>query len=117
MDASKFTTRSQEAINSAITAAASAGHAQVEAVHLLAALLAQPEGIIHPLLQAVGAQPSAVEAGVRAELGRLPAASGTTVGGPSYSRAAIALLDQAGDVAAAPPAPAPEPCAAPWPWP
>jgi ATP-dependent Clp protease ATP-binding subunit ClpB len=70
-------------------------------VHLLAALLAQPEGIIHPLLQAVGAQPSAVEAGVRAELARLPAASGSTVGGPSYSRAAIALLDQAGDVAAA----------------
>jgi ATP-dependent Clp protease ATP-binding subunit ClpB len=54
MDASKFTTRSQEVINSAISAAATAGHAQVEAVHLLAALLAQPEGIIHPLLEAVG---------------------------------------------------------------
>jgi ATP-dependent Clp protease ATP-binding subunit ClpB len=74
MDASKFTTRSQEAINSAISAAASTGHAQVEAVHLLAALLAQPEGIIHPLLQAVGIQPSTIEAAVRAELSKLPAA-------------------------------------------
>ena len=58
MDASKFTTRSQEAINAAISSAAAAGHAQVEAVHLLAALLAQPEGVIAPLLEAVGVQPS-----------------------------------------------------------
>ena len=56
MDASKFTTRSQEAINTAISTAATSGHPQVEAVHLLAALLAQPEGIIHPLLEAVGVQ-------------------------------------------------------------
>jgi ATP-dependent Clp protease ATP-binding subunit ClpB len=101
MDASKFTTRSQEAINSAISTAATSGHAQVEAVHLLAALLAQPEGIIHPLLEAVGAQPRTVEAAVAAELQKLPAASGSSVGGPSYSRAALAILNQAGDVAAA----------------
>ena len=101
MDASKFTTRSQEVINSAISAAATAGHAQVEAVHLLAALLAQPEGIIHPLLEAVGVQPRTVEAAVAAELKKLPAASGSSVGGPSYSRAALAILNQAGDVAAA----------------
>ncbi len=100
MDASKFTTRSQEAINAAISGSASAGHAQVEAVHLLAALLAQPEGIIHPLLQAVGVQPSTVEAGVQAELRRLPAASGTTVGAPSYSRAALQILTSAADIAA-----------------
>ncbi|MGH3509287.1 MAG: Clp protease N-terminal domain-containing protein, partial [Nocardioidaceae bacterium] len=99
MDASRFTTRSQEAINAAISAAASSGHAQVEAVHLLAALLAQPEGIIHPLLQAVGVQPSVVAAGVEAELKRLPAASGSTVGAPSYSRAALQILSTANDLA------------------
>ncbi|NUR08158.1 MAG: ATP-dependent chaperone ClpB [Nocardioidaceae bacterium] len=101
MDASKFTTRSQEAINAAITAAASHGNAQVEAVHLLSALLAQPEGIIHPLLQAVGVQPSTVVSAVEAELRKLPAASGSTVASPSYSRAALQILNQAGDVAAA----------------
>ena len=100
MDASKFTTRSQEAINTAISASASAGHAQVEATHLLAALLAQPEGIVQPLLQAAGVQPSTVEAGVRAELGRLPAASGSTVGAPSYARAALQVLSTAADIAA-----------------
>jgi ATP-dependent Clp protease ATP-binding subunit ClpB len=100
MDASKFTTRSQQAINAAIESAATAGHAQVEAVHLLDALLKQPEGIIHPLLQAVGAQPAAVESAVRAELGRLPAASGSSVAAPSYSRAALATLTRAGELAA-----------------
>jgi ATP-dependent Clp protease ATP-binding subunit ClpB len=100
MDASKFTTRSQDAINTAISASASAGHAQVEATHLLAALLAQPEGIVQPLLQAAGVQPSTVEAGVRAELGRLPAASGSTVGAPSYARAALQVLSTAADIAA-----------------
>ncbi|HYO39705.1 MAG TPA: ATP-dependent chaperone ClpB [Nocardioidaceae bacterium] len=100
MDASKFTTRSQQAINAAIESAASAGHAQVEAVHLLDALLKQPEGIIHPLLQAVGAQPATVETGVRAELRRLPAASGSAVAAPSYARAALTVLTRSNDLAA-----------------
>src|SRR3954447_6336345 len=100
MDASKLTTRSQEAINNAIPAAASAGHALVEAAHLLAALLAEPEGIVRPLLQAVGVQPSTVEAGVRAELGRLSAASGTASGAPSSARAALQVLSTATDMAA-----------------
>jgi ATP-dependent Clp protease ATP-binding subunit ClpB len=100
MDASKFTTRSQEAINAAISAAATTGHSQVEAAHLLAALLAQPEGIIHPLLQAVGVPPATVAAGVEAELRKLPAVSGSTVGAPTYSRAALQILAKAADIAA-----------------
>jgi ATP-dependent Clp protease ATP-binding subunit ClpB len=100
MDASKFTTRSQQAINAAIESAASSGHAQVEAAHVLDALLRQPEGIIHPLLQAVGVQPAAIEAGVRAELSRLAAASGSSVAAPSYARAALQVLTNAGDLAA-----------------
>jgi ATP-dependent Clp protease ATP-binding subunit ClpB len=99
MDASKFTTRSQQTINDAIDASATAGHAQVEAVHLLASLLQQTEGVVHPLLQAVGVQPSAAESGVRAELAKLPAATGASVAAPSYSRAALAVLAKANDVA------------------
>jgi ATP-dependent Clp protease ATP-binding subunit ClpB len=99
MDASNFTTRSQQAINAAIDAAATSGHAQVEAIHLLDALLKQPEGIIHPLLQAVGVQPSSIESAVRAEIAKLPAASGSSVGAPSYSRAALQVLAKANDIA------------------
>ncbi|MGH3445640.1 MAG: Clp protease N-terminal domain-containing protein, partial [Nocardioidaceae bacterium] len=100
MDASKLTTRSQEAVNAAISAAVGAGHSQVEAVHLLAALLAQPEGIIHPLLHAVGVDPATISARVEEETRRLPASSGATVGAPSYSRAALQILAKASDVAA-----------------
>src|SRR5680860_1339662 len=99
MDASKFTTRSQEAINSAIQGSAAAGHAQVEAVHLLAALLGQPEGIARPLLEAVGVQPATITTRVEAELKLLPTASGTTVSGPSYSRATLQVLTKAAEVA------------------
>jgi ATP-dependent Clp protease ATP-binding subunit ClpB len=99
MDASKFTTRSQEAINTAIQSAAAAGHPQVEAVHLLAALLGQPEGIARPLLEAVGVRPATVTAGVEAELKKLPAASGSSVAAPSYSRAALQILSMAADIA------------------
>jgi ATP-dependent Clp protease ATP-binding subunit ClpB len=99
MDASKFTTRSQEAINTAIQTAASGGHPQVEAVHLLAALLAQPDGIARSLFEAAGVQSAAVVAGIEAELRKLPAASGTTVGAPSYSRAALQILGTANDLA------------------
>jgi ATP-dependent Clp protease ATP-binding subunit ClpB len=100
MDASKLTTRSQEAINAAISAAASSGHAQVEAVHLLAALLAQPDGIARPLFEAAGVDPTRVISGIEAELKRLPSASGSTVGAPSYARATLAILSKAGDIAA-----------------
>jgi ATP-dependent Clp protease ATP-binding subunit ClpB len=99
MDASKFTTRSQQAINAAIEAAATSGHPQVDALHLLDALLQQPEGVIHPLLQAVGAQPAAVQAATRREIGRLPSASGSSVAAPSYSRAALQVLAQANVIA------------------
>jgi ATP-dependent Clp protease ATP-binding subunit ClpB len=99
MDASKFTTRSQEAISTAISTAASGGHPQVEAVHLLAALLAQPEGLARPLFEAAGVQPSDIVSGVEAELKRLPAASGSTVGAPSYSRAVLQILSRATDLA------------------
>ena len=94
MDASKLTTRSQQAINDAIQRSATAGHAQVEAVHLLAALLEQPESITGPLLQATGVDPARVLAAVRAEIGRLPSSSGATVGAPSYSRAVLQVLNR-----------------------
>jgi len=100
MDASKFTTRSQQAINDAIQRAAATGHAQVEALHLLTALLLKPEGIATPLLESAGVDAGQVTSAARAELDRLPAASGATVGAPSYSRAAIQVFTQASDAAA-----------------
>ena len=100
MDSSKFTTRTQEAIAAAISEATGSGHTQVETVHLLQALLAQPENLTRPLLAGAGVDAAAVEAATKAQVSRLPAASGSTVSGPSYARAVLQVLTTAQTVAA-----------------
>ncbi len=100
MEISTFTTRTQEAIASAIQSATGAGHSQLEAVHLLAALVAQEDTLVRPLLEAAGVSPAAVSGAVEAELRRLPSAAGSTVSAPSYSRAAVQALTSSQDIAA-----------------
>ena len=95
MDPNKFTRRSQEALGAAIELATSAGNPAVEPVHLLSALLDQPDGIAGALLRAVGAE-SATVAERAADLRlKLPAAAGSTVSSPSYARATILTLTAA----------------------
>ena len=72
----KLTVKAQEALQSAQELAASAGQQQIEPVHLLAALLAQGDGVVTPLLAKLGAQPDALSAEVRREIDRLPKVSG-----------------------------------------
>jgi ATP-dependent Clp protease ATP-binding subunit ClpB len=91
----KLTTRSQEALSAAVRAAATAGHPAVEPVHLLKALLAQPEGSAGALLQAVGVDPGAVEDAANEQLVRLPSASGATVATPNLARTTYTALNTA----------------------
>jgi ATP-dependent Clp protease ATP-binding subunit ClpB len=100
MDISKFTTRTQEAIAAAIQSATSSGHSQLEAIHLLSALLGQSDTLVKPLLEAAGVAPVALSGAVQAELQRLPSASGSTVSAPSYSRAAVQALNESQNIAA-----------------
>src|SRR5438270_1833452 len=99
MDSYKLTTKSQEALSTAVQSAATAGHPHVEPIHLLLALLAQTDGIARPLLEAAGADPSAVATQAKAALDRLPAATGATVAAPGLSRPAIAVVNAAAEVA------------------
>ena len=62
-----MTTRSTQAVNSAVKVAAERGNPAVEPAHLAVALLDDAETLARPLLQAVGADPVAV----RADLSRL----------------------------------------------
>jgi ATP-dependent Clp protease ATP-binding subunit ClpB len=100
MEISKFTTRTQEAIAGAIQDATGAGHTQLEAIHLLAALLDQDDTLVKPLLEAAGVEPSTVRGTLQTELRRLPAATGSTVAAPSYSRAAVQALNESQAIAA-----------------
>jgi ATP-dependent Clp protease ATP-binding subunit ClpB len=97
MDPEKLTTKSQEAFSAAVRRAAADGHPQVEPVHLLLALLDQPEGTAGPLLEAVGADPRAVHAEADQLLARLPKASGSTVAAPQVARPTYAALQTATD--------------------
>ncbi|MBD0693500.1 ATP-dependent chaperone ClpB [Streptomyces sp. CBMA123] len=96
MDASKFTTKTQDALSAAIRQAGAAGNPDVKPVHILIALLEQPEGIARPLLEAVGANAARVDAEARRQLTALPSAMGSTVAAPQLARDTLAVLTEAG---------------------
>ncbi|QBI52083.1 ATP-dependent chaperone ClpB [Streptomonospora litoralis] len=91
----KLTTKSQEAVSTAMRRATTDGNPQVEPVHLLAALLNQGEGIIRPLLKEVGASPDDLAAKTEQAVAGLPAAAGSTVGAPQSARRLIVSLNTA----------------------
>ncbi|MGV1005383.1 MAG: ATP-dependent chaperone ClpB [Candidatus Nanopelagicales bacterium] len=99
--AEKFTNRTQEALSVAVRAAAGLGNAQVEPVHVLAAVLGQQDGIAVALLEKLGADTSAISRRVSAAVSALPAASGATVANPGMSQPTYRMLKQAEDLAAA----------------
>ncbi|MBW8481994.1 ATP-dependent chaperone ClpB [Actinomadura parmotrematis] len=92
----EMTLKSREAMSVAIRRAASEGHPQIEPAHLLAGLLAQPEGTTAPLLEAVGADPAVVRRLAEEQLSRLPKASGSTVPEPRISGQLQRVLATAG---------------------
>ncbi|WP_406201475.1 ATP-dependent chaperone ClpB [Kitasatospora sp. NBC_01560] len=96
MDASKFTTKTQDALSAAIRQAGAAGNPDVKPVHILIALLEQPEGIARPLLEAVGADVTRTDAEARRLLAALPSAMGSTVAAPQLARDTLAVLTEAG---------------------
>ncbi len=99
MDLAKFTTRSQQALGSAISSAAAAGNPAVEPAHILSALLTQDGGTAAPLIQAAGVDAQAVRAGLKSALESLPSASGASVQNPGLSRSSHEVLQRAQDLA------------------
>ncbi|WP_413451890.1 ATP-dependent chaperone ClpB [Georgenia phoenicis] len=97
----KLTTKSQEAIASAMRAAATAGNPQLEPVHVLVALLEQPGGVAPALVDAVGANRAEIVERARAAAAALPGASGSSVAQPSPSRPMMAVITHAGEEATA----------------
>jgi ATP-dependent Clp protease ATP-binding subunit ClpB len=92
MDAFNPTTKTQQAISSAVQAATVAGNPDVTPAHLLGALLAQGDGLTAPLLSAVDADPAQVRGELEQLVNGLPAASGSTVSAPQLSREAVKAL-------------------------
>jgi len=72
----KLTVKAQEAVASAQAFAQERGHPELDSLHLLAALLAQRDGIVKPMLDKIGVNANQLTGLLDAELSRLPRVSG-----------------------------------------
>ncbi len=72
----KLTTKSQEAVAGAQSAAQESGHPEMDSLHLLEALLADGEGIVPAILKKLNANTDQIRSLVQNELKRLPKVSG-----------------------------------------
>jgi ATP-dependent Clp protease ATP-binding subunit ClpB len=72
----KLTIKAQEAIVGAQSAASTNGNPEIDGLHLLAALLEDPTGVVVPLLKKIGAALDKIQSATESEIKRLPRASG-----------------------------------------
>ena len=79
----KLTQKSQEAVQRAQELAADRGNPQIEAVHLLAALAQETDGIFWPILEKIGVNRRQFETIVQGELKQMPQSSGGAQPHPS----------------------------------
>ncbi len=86
MQQDRLTTKSQEALQQAVGLAASRRHQRLEPEHLLAALLDQPDGMIRPILEKIGAAPDRLAQEITRLLDRLPRVEGAGADQVLFSR-------------------------------
>jgi ATP-dependent Clp protease ATP-binding subunit ClpB len=95
MDLNRLTLRSRQALAEAQRLAGERNHQQVEPEHLLHSLLSDPEGVIYPLLHAMGVSPRAVRDPLEEQLDRLPRVYGPTAADVGLSRTTRHVLERA----------------------
>ena len=74
----KMTVKAQEALQEAQEIAARHENQSVEPVHLLAALVEQPDGVVPPLIARLGIRPELITQDIEREIARLPKVQGFT---------------------------------------
>ena len=89
----KLTVKAQEALQAAQDIAQTNDQQQLEPLHLLAALVAQRDGIVAPLLNRIGVRPETLSAEITAQLARFPKVTG--VSRQHLSEAANQVLESA----------------------
>jgi ATP-dependent Clp protease ATP-binding subunit ClpB len=92
LNPNKWTLKTQEAFNGAVERAKQLSNPEVTPDHLLAALLGQADGLVLPLLNSVGINPTTVKNKVEDAISRLPKAYGGDAG---VSRALRDTLERA----------------------
>lgn len=99
MQFDKFTLKSQEAIQVAQRLAQEKGHQQIQQAHLLRAILSQTEGIIPPVLQKIGVNPSIIIKETDQLLEQSPQVSGSGAGQVYAAQELQKILDSSLSVA------------------
>ncbi len=79
MDINRFTQKCQEAFHEAQVKAVRLGHQEVDAEHLLSALLTQERGLVPQLIQKLGVTGDAITTALERELEKRPSVSGPGV--------------------------------------
>jgi ATP-dependent Clp protease ATP-binding subunit ClpB len=96
MDPNRLTMKSQEALHDAQTKALRFGHTELDAEHLLLALLDQPEGLVPRVLERAGGDVNAIRAATERILESRPRVSGPGASGDvRVSRRLAEVLDAA----------------------
>ena len=95
MQLDKFTVKSQEAIQTAHNTAQQFGNQEMQPEHLLKAILEQPEGVVVPVLQKMGIEPSHVLSEVNQLIDKLPKVSGSGAGQTYMSQDFKKVMDEA----------------------
>jgi len=88
----KLTIKAQETVAQAQSIASEQGNPEIDPLHVLAALLAEQEGIVKPILDRIGVNRQQLDRIVQAELGHFPKVSG---GAPPQPNAALQKLFEA----------------------
>jgi ATP-dependent Clp protease ATP-binding subunit ClpB len=95
IDPNKFTQKTSEALGAAQQSARDRNHSQVTPLHVLGALVVQPDGVVLPVLQNIGVVMRTVTDRIDAALDVLPKVYGATTQPPSFSGESIAMMDRA----------------------
>ena len=93
MQFDKFTHKSQEAIQAAQQLAQSGNHQEIGVAHLIKTILLQPDGIVVPVLQKIGVDPSVILSDINQLLEDTPQVSGQGAGQSYASQNLKALFD------------------------
>ena len=93
------TTKTQEALQSALQTASAAGNPDIRPAHLLQAILSQEESIATPVLKATGVDPDTVRKEATELVEGYPKAEGAGVAKPNFNRDGLNVLTKAQELA------------------
>lgn len=93
------TTRTQEAMQTALQSASAKGNPDIRPAHLLVAILEQEDSIARPVLQAAGVDAEAVLEDARDLVANYPSAQGSGLANPNFNRDALNALTAAQELA------------------